>query len=120
MKNPVVKRAFVHHYGHGGSVNVPAGAALEPIADEPGVYWVDPVTFPAGTLERHDATHRGIRVWRDNARDRAPTEVDVYRGWTLHADTDGAWAVRDPVDPIARASNADALYGVIDELTEEN
>lgn len=58
----IVKEAFRHTFSHGGWADVPAGAHVQPIEDEPGQYWIDPVTFPAGSLERHDAYHYGIRV----------------------------------------------------------
>ena len=57
-----VKESFTHTFGHGGTVTVPAGARTQRIPDEPGFRWVDPRTFPAGTIERHDADHYGIRV----------------------------------------------------------
>lgn len=67
----VVKNSFTHRYGHGGTVEVPAGARIErPVSGEPGVFWVDPSLFPKGSLERHDATYYGIRVPRDNVEEQ--------------------------------------------------
>lgn len=60
-----VKEAFTHTFGHGSTayqVVVPAGARTQRILDDDQHRWVDPSTFPAGSLERHDAEHRGIRV----------------------------------------------------------
>lgn len=60
-----VKETFTHTFGHGGTayqVTVPAGAYTQAILDEPDFRWVDPRTFPAGSIERHDADHYGIRV----------------------------------------------------------
>jgi len=58
-----VKEAFTYTYGHGGAVAVPAGARTQCASAHGGGFrWVDPATFPAGSLERHDAEHYGIRV----------------------------------------------------------
>ena len=57
-----VKEAFTHTYGHGGSVTVPAGARTQLSLHGTDHRWVDPAAFPAGSLERHDAEHYGIRV----------------------------------------------------------
>ncbi len=57
-----VKDAFTHTYGHGGSVVVPAGARTQKILEDDRHRWVDPNTFPAGSIERHDAEYIGIRV----------------------------------------------------------
>lgn len=43
----IVKNAFTYRFGHGGTVNVPAGARVE----------------------RHDATYYGIRVPLDNTEE---------------------------------------------------
>lgn len=61
-----VKDAFTYKFSHGGTVNVPAGARLTRNPFEKGCWWVDPSTYPAGSLERHDADHYGIRVYADN------------------------------------------------------
>ena len=66
-----VKTAFTHKFGSGITLDVPAGARLEKIfseTDKDGgpVFWVDPTTYPAGSIERHDAEHCGIRVYADN------------------------------------------------------
>lgn len=58
----VVKQGFVHRYSHGGIVEVPAGARTQRNLVDPDTRWVDPSIFPAGSLERHDADHCGIRV----------------------------------------------------------
>lgn len=59
-----VKEAFTYKFGHGGTVNVPAGARTQSASAHGNVdyRWVDPSTFPAGSIERHDAEHIGIRV----------------------------------------------------------
>jgi hypothetical protein len=62
----IVKRTFVHTFGHGGSVEVPAGTRLERNHFDGG-YWVDPSSFAPGTIARHDADHYGIRVGVNNA-----------------------------------------------------
>ena len=62
-----VKNAFTHTYGHGWTVIVPAGARTQSASAHGGDFrWVDPSTFPAGSIERHDAEYRGIRVYPDN------------------------------------------------------
>lgn len=62
-----VKQAFVHTYGHGGKVNVPANARTQSATAQGGGFrWVDPATYPANSIERHDAEHYGIRVYPDN------------------------------------------------------
>lgn len=58
----VVKDAFRYTFSHGGWVDVPAGAYLQPIENEPNTFWVDPLTFPGASLERHDANYYGVRV----------------------------------------------------------
>lgn len=57
-----VKEPFRYTFSHGGWVDVPAGAHTQVIENDPGQRWVDPATFPGGSLERHDATHYGVRV----------------------------------------------------------
>ena len=58
-----VREAFTHRYGHGGTVTVPAGARTQSASSAgEGFRWVDPATFPAGSLDRHDAEYYGIRV----------------------------------------------------------
>lgn len=58
-----VKETFTHTFGHGGAVTVPAGARTQSASALGGDFrWVDPATFPAGSIERHDADHYGIRV----------------------------------------------------------
>ncbi len=59
-----VKETFTYTYGHGGAVRVPAGARTRSASAHGDVdfRWVDPSIFPAGSLERHDAEHYGIRV----------------------------------------------------------
>lgn len=69
MVGRVVSEAFVHRYGHGGTVEVPAGARVTPIPDEDRVFWVDPATWKSGSLERWDAEYRGIRVPLDNTKE---------------------------------------------------
>ena len=58
----IVKEAFDYTFSHGGRVTVPQGARVDPIAGEPGVYWLHPNTFPRHSLDRHDALYRGVRV----------------------------------------------------------
>ena len=65
-----VKNAFRHTYGHGGWVDVPAGARTTRTFDhDSGFRWVDPSVFPAGSIDRHDADHYGIRVSLDNTKE---------------------------------------------------
>lgn len=61
-----VREAFTYRFSNGASADIPAGARLQRNPFEPGCYWVDPTTFPARSLERHDADHYGIRVYADN------------------------------------------------------
>lgn len=63
-----VRRAFTYRFGHGGTIDVPAGARLLTNHWDGG-YWVDPSTYPAGSIERHDASHYGVRVGIDNAKE---------------------------------------------------
>ena len=59
----IVKTAFTHTYGHGGSVVVPQGARTERAHTPDADYaWVDPSIYPEGSTERHDADFYGIRV----------------------------------------------------------
>ena len=44
-------------------VRVKAGAAVE---KRYGVYYVVPSYFPKGSMEEHDATHRGFEVHKDD------------------------------------------------------
>jgi hypothetical protein len=62
----IVKQAFTHRYGHGGTVEVPAGARTTKAFGATSFRWVDPSIFPKGSIERHDAEHYGIRVPLDN------------------------------------------------------
>jgi len=67
LYNQRVKKAFVWIYGHGGKVTVPANAITQPATGHSGEFrWVDPETYPENSIERHDAEHYGIRVYRDN------------------------------------------------------
>lgn len=62
-----VKEPFTYTFGHGGRVTVPAGAPTQSASAIGGDFrWVDPSIFPAGSIERHDAEHYGIRVPLDN------------------------------------------------------
>jgi hypothetical protein len=66
--NHRVKDTFTHTYGDGRAVVVPAGARTQSAsAHGEDFRWVDPSTFPAGSIERHDAEYRGIRVYPDNS-----------------------------------------------------
>lgn len=62
----VVREAFTHTYGHGGKIDVPAGARTLDMSETRGDRhthrWVDPLTYPPGSMDRHDAEHYGIRV----------------------------------------------------------
>ncbi len=40
----------------------PKGAEVEPVTDEPGVYWIKPETFEVGSMAHHHATYYGFRV----------------------------------------------------------
>ena len=65
-----VKNAFRHTYGHGGWVDVPAGTRTTSASAHGGDFrWVDPSTFPRGSMDRHDADHYGIRVPLDNTKE---------------------------------------------------
>lgn len=57
-----VKESFTHTFGTGVTVTVPAGAYTQRISGDEMYRWVHPATFPAGSIERHDAEYRGIRV----------------------------------------------------------
>jgi hypothetical protein len=50
-------------------IDVPAGARTEPDAFDKSFRWVCPSTFPRDSLERHDATYRGIRVPLSNIKE---------------------------------------------------
>ncbi len=67
----VVKDTFTYTFGSGNSVVVPAGARTTPIIDESDYRWVDPSIYPSGSLERHDAEYRGIRVHISKTEERA-------------------------------------------------
>ena len=67
--NHLVKRSFVHTYGHGGMVNVPANARTQSASVHNGGFrWVDPETYPVNSSERHDAEKYGIRVYPANIK----------------------------------------------------
>jgi hypothetical protein len=57
----VVKEDFTCVMGR-YPIHVPAGARTEADPFDKAFRWVAPSTFPRGSLERHDATYRGIRV----------------------------------------------------------
>jgi 3D (Asp-Asp-Asp) domain-containing protein len=61
-----VKKAFTYKFSNGSTASVPQGARLTRNPFEADCWWVDPSVFPAGSLERHDADHYGIRVYADN------------------------------------------------------
>ena len=61
-----VKDAFTYKFSNGGAAYVPSGARLRRNPFEKGCWWVDPLTYPEGSTERHDADHYGIRVFADN------------------------------------------------------
>ena len=58
-----VRTAFTYRFSNGASADVPAGARTQSASAHGDDFrWVDPATFPAGSLERHDAEYYGIRV----------------------------------------------------------
>lgn len=61
-----VKEGFTHTFGYGSTayqVEVPAGANTQSASAHGDSFrWVAPSIFPAGSIERHDAEHYGIRV----------------------------------------------------------
>ena len=64
-----VKKPFRYHFSNGNWADVPAGAHTQcASAWGDGFRWVDPTVFPAGSLERHDAEHYGIRVPLSNVK----------------------------------------------------
>lgn len=67
----VVREAFTCMMGR-YPINVPEGARTEADAFDKAFRWVAPSTFPSGSLERHDATYRGIRVPLSNIKDIEP------------------------------------------------
>lgn len=58
----VTTKTFTYHFSNGAHAEVPAGARVTPIFQNPNNFWVDPSIYPPGSLERHDAEHYGIRV----------------------------------------------------------
>ena len=59
-----VKEAFTYNFGHGGKVEVPAGALTQSASCHGDVdwRWVHPHTFPEGSIDRWDAEYYGVRV----------------------------------------------------------
>ena len=58
-----VKDAFTHRFGHGGSIEAPAGARV--VRGPDGRLWVAHSVF-ANALDRHDAEYYGVPVDPDN------------------------------------------------------
>jgi len=58
-----VKDAFTHRFGHGGSIEAPAGARV--VRGPDGRLWVAHSVF-ANPLDRHDAEYYGVPVDPDN------------------------------------------------------
>ena len=58
-----VKDAFTHRFGHGGSIEAPAGARV--VRGPDGRLWVAHSAF-ANALDRHDAEYYGVPVYPDN------------------------------------------------------
>ena len=58
-----VKDAFTYKFGHGGSLEAPAGARVTRAPD--GRLWVDHNAFANG-IDRHDAEYYGVPVNPDN------------------------------------------------------
>ena len=53
----------------GSPVKVPKGTLVEPIAHEPGWYWVSPEAFVRGSIAEHDANYYGFRVREPNTEE---------------------------------------------------
>lgn len=70
-----VKEAFTHTYGHGGTVDVPAGARTTRAFQDETFRWVDPSIFPAGSFARYDAEYYGILVPRSNITEETPSDL---------------------------------------------
>lgn len=64
----VTKHAIQHRTRGGLPFTIPAGALVKPIPGQPGRYWVDPTTFPAYSIERHDAIYYGVSVSHDETK----------------------------------------------------
>jgi hypothetical protein len=56
---------------------VAAGTPVEAIAAEPGWFWVKPEALPANSIERHDATYYGLRVFETNVVKEPPAKEDA-------------------------------------------
>jgi hypothetical protein len=67
----VVREAFTCMMGR-YPINVPAGSHTEADPSGKSFRWVAPSIFPRGSLERHDATYRGILVPLSNIKDIEP------------------------------------------------
>ena len=115
----VVKNSFTHHSDEGGIIVVLADSPTEPVPGQARLRMLAEDAFEEGTPERAYVETYGILVGPENLRERADTEIDTYRGWELHEDADGAWAVRSEPHGHITARSADALYDLIDEYEED-
>ena len=115
----VVKNTFIH-WGAGNEhpIHVLAGSPTDAVPGQKRIRMVSDTAFAEGTIARAYSEEFGILIGLDNLREKRDTEIDIYDGWQLHEDADGAWAVRDPMDCILRAPRADALYELIDAYEE--
>ena len=69
MKKYVTSKDLEFRTRGGLPFTVPAGAALEENVN--GWLWVSPSALPATSIQRHDATHYGLRVSWENAKEAA-------------------------------------------------
>ena len=114
----VVKNTFMHHSEEGGVICVLADSPTEPVPSKPEWRMLSNDAFDVGTPERTYVETYGILIGSNNLRDRAPTEVDTYRRWTLHEDANGAWATREPMFGLVQAKRLDALMDLIDSYED--
>lgn len=110
----VVKNYFIHHSDEGGVIHVYAGTPTEAVPGQKRIRMIAEDAFEEGTRPHAYVKEYGILVGPENLREKKPTEVDIYGGWILHEDANGAWAIRE--EPFGRitARRADDLYGLID------
>jgi hypothetical protein len=75
------KRAIETTTRAGLPFTIPAGARVEPAKLGPTEYrpryWVKPATFPAGSIERHDATFYGVSVSADDVEASDPANYSA-------------------------------------------
>lgn len=116
----VVKNSFTHHSDEGGVIIVLADSPTEPVPGQDRIRMVAEDAFDIGTPQRAYVEMYGILVGPENLRERADTEIDIYRGWELHEDANGAWATNGRVGGHVVARRADQLYDLIDEHDEHD